>query len=114
MCAASVLCLCACTQRIITGTADELAMYDWHCENDFGISADLHFNDDDTASFIIYENGKASLQISGLYKIDDTSLTIMPEDTFFDLNLDYKLYDDECVFTYDNYELAFKKVSKDS
>ena len=101
-----------CEQKTILTASDELVMYDWVYEDDNSVSARLSVFDDDTAKLTMFENGEQTLAISGMCIVNDNTITITDDKVYFDLRFEYKLYDDECVISYEGNKLRLKKQIK--
>ena len=81
-------------RRVIRGPRDELVMYSWGADMDNGNKVSLVF-DGDKAAFRA-ENDAFTLEVGGVYLIDDESLIICDEATYMNHRFDYTVHGD-CV-----------------
>lgn len=100
-----ILCGCA---RVVDCKADELVMNEWSFRNDFGAYAYLSFNDD-YATIAFSSDGKVSSVISGQALVSDSEIVITDEETQQNFFMQYDLYGDRIILTYNGFQLTLNK-----
>ncbi len=106
----AMIIMCGCSKKqIVTNESDEFTMYSWHYEGDYGLSADLSF-DDDNATFIVYDNGKKSLELNGIYSITEKQITITDTAMSYSISFDYELDGSTCKVSYGDNTITMSRI----
>lgn len=99
----TLILLSGCGKRIIDDTADEVVTNSWKYNGDYGLNAELSF--DENLAMLTIENEKEHCQINGLSIIDEKNLIIIDNKLKKEFLFNYELtgislklyYNGDCI-----------------
>lgn len=104
-----LLCLVftGCTQPRITGSADELKLYQWQNKDEYGKTATLTFNKNEAAFSMVSHD--AAVKIEGPAIVDETTIKITDESLLSAYTFTYELFGNEIKLSYGENTITLQK-----
>ncbi len=102
-----VLTLCSCSDTVINSDFDEIRLNKWQYTNDYGLHADISFEENKISLSI--ENNDEKTELSGLCLCDNKSLIIIDDNTNCDYLFYYELNGDNLNLRYNSEYIRFIK-----
>lgn len=101
--------MCSCGQPIINTPQDEVKLYSWLYEGEYGITSTITFENDSAALKINRDD--ESCIISGLCIFNDNNFIIIDESLKKTFAFEYTLYGDKITVKYGESSVDFSKVN---
>lgn len=102
-----VLVFCSCSDTVINSDFDEIRLHKWQYTNEYGLQADISFEENKISLSI--ENNNEKTELNGLCLCDSESLIIIDNNTNCEYLFYYELNGDDLNLTYHSKSIKFIK-----